>query len=61
MSINSGTRIRLICMGNDPMPVDPGTCGTVEFIDDIGTIHVTWDDGRTLGLIPGEDSFEIVE
>ena len=23
----------------------------------MGTIHVNWDNGRTLGLVPGEDSF----
>lgn len=56
-----GTRIRLICMEDPFAPVYPGTEGTVRIVDDMGTIHVDWDNGRRLGVIPGEDSFEIIE
>ena len=52
-----GTRIELIQMGDDPRPVAPGTRGSVRFVDDMGSIHMHWDNGRTLALIPGEDSF----
>lgn len=52
-----GTRIEVLMMGNDPRPINPGTRGTVKYVDDIGTIHCKFDDGRLLGLIPGEDSF----
>ncbi|NRB36736.1 MAG: DUF4314 domain-containing protein, partial [Rhodobacteraceae bacterium] len=34
--------------------------GVIRFVDDTGTVHVDWDNGRTLGLIPRKDSFEIV-
>ena len=44
-------------MGDDPRPVAPGTRGSVRFVDDMGSIHMHWDNGRTLALIPGEDSF----
>ena len=54
-----GTRVRVIFM-NDVRAVDPGTEGTVRHVDDAGTVHVNWDNGRHLGLIPGEDSWEII-
>ena len=52
-----GTRVLLLGMGNDPRPVESNTRGTVMAVDDIGTIHCKFDNGRQLGLIPGEDSF----
>lgn len=42
---------------NDPRPIEPGTRGTVVHVDDIGTIHCNFDNGRRLGLIVGEDVF----
>lgn len=51
-----GTRIELISM-NDSQAVPPGTRGTVNYVDDLGTIHMNWDNGRTLGICPQEDSF----
>ena len=53
----TGTRILLLGMGNDPNPVEPGTRGTVRVVDDIGTLHCEFDNGRSLGVVPGEDSF----
>lgn len=55
-----GTQIRLIRM-NDRFPVAPGTQGTVDHVDDIGQVHMHWEDGRTLALIPEIDEFEIIE
>lgn len=52
-----GTRILLINMGDDPCPVENNTRGTVIAVDDIGTLHCEFDNGRSLGIIPGEDSF----
>ncbi len=52
-----GTRIELTHMGNDPRPIPDGTRGTVEAVDDIGTLHCKFDNGRSLGIVPGEDSF----
>lgn len=56
----AGSAVKLIEMGTDPRPVEPGTIGTVVAVDDIGTIHVNWENGRCLGLIPGEDRFVLI-
>ena len=55
-----GTRIRLNSMDDPYAPIAPGTEGEVDFVDDIGTIHMKWDNGRSLALIPGEDSFTVL-
>ena len=52
-----GTRIVLLSMGDDPRPIDDGTRGTVKVVDDIGTLHCVFDNGRSLGIVSGEDSF----
>lgn len=51
-----GTRVELRRM-QDPFPVPVGTKGTVAFVDDAGQIHVNWDNGSTLALVPGVDLF----
>ena len=53
------TRIELIEM-QDPWPIPPGTQGTLDFIDDAGQLHMTWDNGRTLALIPEADRYKII-
>lgn len=55
-----GTRIKLNYM-NDDNAVPCGTCGIVEYVDDEGQIGMKWDNGRTVSLIYGVDSFEIIK
>lgn len=52
-----GTRILLLQMGDDPRPIEANTRGTVAVVDDMGTLHCDFDNGRHLGIVPGEDSF----
>lgn len=57
-----GARVELLCM-DDPYnkKLHPGSRGTVRFVDDMGTIHVRWDCGSSLGVIYGEDSCRVIE
>ncbi|MBC3514744.1 DUF4314 domain-containing protein [Ruminococcus bicirculans (ex Wegman et al. 2014)] len=55
-----GTRICLDHM-EDLCPVESGTCGWVQFVDDAGTLHCKFDNGRMLGVIPVVDKFHIIE
>ena len=55
-----GTRIRLNSMEDPYAPILPGTEGEVDYVDDAGQLHMKWDNGRSLALIPGEDSFSVL-
>ena len=59
-SIKPGTRVRLISMNDPYTKIPEETEGTVRLVDDIGTIHVDWDNGSGLGLVPGEDEFVVL-
>lgn len=56
-----GARVELTMM-NDPYNtvLVPGCRGTVKGVDDIGTIHVQWDCGSSLGVVYGEDACKVV-
>lgn len=58
----SGARVELICM-DDPYSkkLHPGSKGTVRSVDGMGTIHVRWDCGSSLGVVYGEDSCRVIE
>ncbi|CAB4121944.1 Domain of unknown function DUF4314 [uncultured Caudovirales phage] len=57
--MNEGTHVRLIEMKDEPqMPF--GLKGTVMNIDDARQIHVKWENGTNLALIPGVDRFEVI-
>lgn len=51
-----GTRIALVSMDDPYSKLKPGDRGTVDLVDDTGTIFVSWDSGSGLGLVYGEDS-----
>ena len=55
-----GTKLQLIYIRSRKYPVLPGTVGEVTHIDDAGSIHMRWEDGSSLALIPEIDSFQTV-
>lgn len=55
-----GTKVRLVSMDDEQAP-PPGAIGVVTNVDGIGTIHVHWASGGSLGLIEGKDIFSVIE
>ena len=56
-----GTRVMLIRMSDPYTNLRQGDRGTVNLVDDIGTIHVNWDCGSSLGVVFGEDECRRIE
>jgi hypothetical protein len=57
----NGKRIKMLETMDDPTPVCKGEMGTIRYIDDIGNIHVNWDNGGTLSVLPEVDKYEILD
>lgn len=56
----TGTIVQLISMNDEQAPPG-GTIGKVMFVDDAGSIHVKWQNGSSLALIPEVDSFKVIK
>ena len=56
-----GTRVALLHM-SDPYnrSLHAGSLGTVDFVDDAGTVFCKWDCGSGLGVVIGEDEVRII-
>jgi len=57
----TGKQVKLISMDDPYTKLKNGDKGIIIFVDDIGQIHVQWDNGSSLALIPGEDKYEILD
>lgn len=55
-----GTRVELISMNDPYTKLKPGDSGTVDFVDDTGTVFITWDSGSHLGAVYGEDEIRLL-
>lgn len=55
-----GTKVKLIKMYDLLSTIPTGTEGKIRSIDDIGTLHISWENGSSLGLIIGTDEFEVI-
>jgi len=50
-----GCRVELVAMNDPYTKLPPGSLGTVDHVDDTGTVFVAWDCGSHLGAVYGED------
>ena len=51
----TGTRVELVHMDDPYTSLTAGDKGTVRFVDDMGTVHISWDCGSSLGAVYGVD------
>ena len=66
--LSVGDRIELLEMPNDPCPVEPGTKGTIRFVNPCGhcgqkaftQFGVDWDNGRSLMLLVPPDRYRVI-
>lgn len=57
----TGKRVELIRMEDPYTDLKPGSLGTIQGKDDMGNIHVKWDNGSKLSLVPEIDEYKILE
>lgn len=55
-----GTSIELVSMSDSYTKLKTGDQGTVNFVDDAGTIFVNWDSGSNLGVVYGVDVIKYI-
>lgn len=55
-----GRRIRLLSLSDQHTRLMPGAMGTVSLVDSAGSLHVRFDNGTHLGLIPGIDEWTLI-
>lgn len=60
--VQPGDRIRLILMVDDPDPLPEGSEGIVTRVTtgSYAQVDAAWDSGRSLALLPGVDSWEVI-
>lgn len=56
-----GTRVELVSMDDPYSKLKPSDRGTVNHVDDTGTVFVNWDCGSGLGVVYGVDRIRILE
>ena len=56
----NGARVELVSMSDPYTELTPGALGTVDFVDDTGTVFIIWDNGSTLGAVYSEDEIRLL-
>lgn len=52
MNDTTPRRVRLLFTADPALTLVAGSEGTVEHVDDVQTVHVRWDNGAIIGLLP---------
>lgn len=60
VTIEKGQRVRLVHTSDPYTDLTRGCLGTVGRVDALGTVHINWDSGSRLGLVPGVDEWVIL-
>ena len=55
-----GARVELVSMSDPYATLKPGDLGTVDFVDDTGSVFVNWDCGSALGVVYGVDGIRLL-
>lgn len=55
-----GARVELVSMTDPYTKLKPCDIGTVDFVDDTGTVFIIWDSGSHLGAVYGEDEIRLL-
>ena len=55
-----GTRVEVVSLCNEEEHLKPGMKGTVVGVDDQPALLVHWDNGSSLSLLIGQDSFRVI-
>lgn len=61
MDTKVGDRVELVSTTDPYTSLKPGDQGTVFSIDSLGTVHIKWDNGSNLGLVPGVDEWRVIK
>ena len=56
-----GTLVECIEMKDEGYSVPRGVRGVVFLVDDLGSIHVNWENGSTLALLEDVDRFKVIK
>lgn len=56
-----GERVRLVRTTDPYTHLRPGDRGTVLGVNSLGTVHVAWDCGSNLGMVPEESAIQHVQ
>jgi hypothetical protein len=56
----NGARVELVSMSDPYTKLKAGDLGTVDFVDDTGTVFIIWDSGAHLGAVYGADEIRLL-